>query len=357
MNDEVNAVNVADDINAEVPLVSISCLTYNHKNFIRQSIESVLMQKTNFRFELIIHDDCSTDGTTEIIREYAAKHPDIIKPYYEETNQYTKHPDAFQRFSKLIRANSPCKYFASIEGDDYWKDPLKLQKQVDFLEANPEYGFVGTGFVYLVEDGDGWKEQPGPEGGDYVKNWNKNYGIGTLNAEESGNMVLYGNVFEFAKIQPVCQTVSIVYRKKLIKGLEGKLSGDWVSQAIMAHNSKYAFMKDVTCVYRVHHDSIIHDNSYEGLYRHYNWRLKNRKMLAELFPGECEDPGKDQIDYVTYLRLRVAIKSFNYKEARQCKREITTDSIKSKRYYKLFKGPVSFVFLNMALKMTNPAKK
>ena len=119
-------------------MVTIRCITYNHEPYICQCLEGFVMQKTNFRFEAVVHDDASTDGTAAIIREYAEKYPDIIKPIYETENQYSKHDGSLRR---IMDAHTHGKYIAICEGDDYWTDPLKLQKQVDFLEANPEYSF------------------------------------------------------------------------------------------------------------------------------------------------------------------------------------------------------------------------
>lgn len=118
------------------PLVSISCITYNHASYIRQCLDSFIMQETSFKFEIIIHDDASTDETKEIIEEYKSKYPDIIFPLYQNENQYSKGVRGM-----MARFNFPrCKgkYIALCEGDDYWTDPLKLQKQVDFLVKNDE---------------------------------------------------------------------------------------------------------------------------------------------------------------------------------------------------------------------------
>lgn len=119
------------------PQVSICCITYNHVQFIRKCLDGFLMQQTDFPIEILIHDDCSTDGTTEIIKEYAAKYPELIFPIYEKINQYQNGKSAEIDFYNYRRARG--KYIAYCEGDDYWTDPLKLQKQVDFMEANPEY--------------------------------------------------------------------------------------------------------------------------------------------------------------------------------------------------------------------------
>lgn len=121
----------------DIPLVSISCITFNHVLYIKECLDGFLMQKTDFCFEIVIHDDASTDGTADIIREYEKKYPSIIKPIYQRENQYVKGVRPTWEF------NAPRwkgKYIALCEGDDYWTDPLKLQKQVDFLEKNESFG-------------------------------------------------------------------------------------------------------------------------------------------------------------------------------------------------------------------------
>ncbi len=116
--------------------VSICCTAYNHENYIRQTLDGFLMQKTNFPFEIIINDDASTDTTADIIREYAEKYPDIIKPIYQTENQYSKNVIITR---EILFAASKGEYIAVCEGDDFWTDPQKLQKQVDFLDNHPEY--------------------------------------------------------------------------------------------------------------------------------------------------------------------------------------------------------------------------
>lgn len=115
------------------PLVSICCITYNHENYIRDALEGFLMQKTDFRFEILINDDASTDGTSDIIRTYQDKYPDLIQAVFQTENQFSK---GLKPSSILSMARG--KYIALCEGDDYWTDPLKLQKQVDFLNLHPE---------------------------------------------------------------------------------------------------------------------------------------------------------------------------------------------------------------------------
>lgn len=115
--------------------VSIICNTYNHENYIRRALDGFVMQKTNFAFEVLIHDDASTDKTAEIIKEYEAKYPEIIKPIYQTENQYSKGVKISVTYH-IPRIKG--RYVAFCEGDDYWIDPLKLQKQYDAMELHPE---------------------------------------------------------------------------------------------------------------------------------------------------------------------------------------------------------------------------
>lgn len=114
-------------------MVSVCCTTYNQVQFIAQTIDSFLMQQTNFQFEVVIGDDCSTDGTSEVLKKYKEKHPEIVKIISAKKNV-----GAHQNMIDTVK-NCKGKYIALCDGDDYWTDARKLQKQVDFLEQNPDY--------------------------------------------------------------------------------------------------------------------------------------------------------------------------------------------------------------------------
>ena len=130
------------------PLVAIECLAYNHGPYIRQCLDGFVMQKTDFPFIAIVHDDASTDNTAEIIQEYALKYPDIIKPILETENQYSKKDGSLGRIIKKAIPEQ-VRYIALCEGDDYWIDPYKLQKQINYMESHPECVLTHTGFSYL----------------------------------------------------------------------------------------------------------------------------------------------------------------------------------------------------------------
>ena len=117
------------------PLVSILCNVYNHGPFLRKCLEGFVSQQTDFPFEILIHDDASTDQSAAIIRDFEKSYPDLIKPIYQAVNQYS------QRVRITISLQFPRakgKYIAICEGDDYWTDPLKLQKQFDYMETHPD---------------------------------------------------------------------------------------------------------------------------------------------------------------------------------------------------------------------------
>ena len=116
--------------------VSILCTAYQHEAYIREALESFVTQQTDFPFEVLVSDDASTDGTAAIIREYAGKYPDIVRPFLQEKNLYSQ---GINLYDRLLFPAARGQYLAACEGDDCWTDPTKLQRQVDFLDTHPEY--------------------------------------------------------------------------------------------------------------------------------------------------------------------------------------------------------------------------
>lgn len=116
-------------------MVSVLCVAYNHEKYIRDCLDGFVNQKTSFRFEVLINDDASTDNTAKIIKEYEQKFPDIIKPIYQNENQYSK---GISILNKYLLPNAKGTYVALCEGDDFWNDNYKLEKQINVLRDNPE---------------------------------------------------------------------------------------------------------------------------------------------------------------------------------------------------------------------------
>ncbi|MGX0957047.1 glycosyltransferase involved in cell wall biosynthesis [Pseudomonas viridiflava] len=117
------------------PLLSIVCPAYNQEAFIAQTLDGFLSQQTSFSYEILVHDDASTDGTARIIAQYTERHPTIIRAFYQQTNQYSQGIPCVPNLFAKARG----RYIAYCEADDYWTDPRKLQLQVDFLESHPDY--------------------------------------------------------------------------------------------------------------------------------------------------------------------------------------------------------------------------
>jgi glycosyltransferase involved in cell wall biosynthesis len=290
-----------------------------------------MMQKTNFAFEVLIHDDASTDKSAEIIREYEAKYPDIIKPIYQTENQYSKGVGVTRVF-QFPRAKG--KYIAMCEGDDYWTDPYKLQKQVDFLEENEGYGFIGTRCRVLKKDNLIVEEEIN------IPNWRLN----------SKNILIYDNVFEYAKYGPVTRTVSLLFERSLIQNYINEINGDYTLQAILSRQTKFACLNDICCVYRLHNGGVSNSNDYGGQIRYVNWYIQNRLMLNRLFPGECDFSEDELYDKERYLRLKLAISQFKYSEAIAVKDQIKTKMYRSKTYSKYMCNYVFFYMLYLHLK-------
>ena len=134
---------------SDKPLVTVICTAYNHEKYIRNALDGFVMQETNFPFEVVVHDDASTDGTADIIREYERNFPNIIKPIYQKENQYSKGGDGI---SKAIAPWRKGKYTAVCEGDDFWIDKHKLMKQAAFMENHPDYSCVFHAVNVLVQE-------------------------------------------------------------------------------------------------------------------------------------------------------------------------------------------------------------
>jgi hypothetical protein len=133
-----------DDV---TPVISIICTTYNHERYIESAIRGFLSQETEFPFEILIHDDASTDGTQAVIRKWEALYPRIIKPVYQTENQFSKGVRPFE----LLLARARGEFVATCEGDDFWVDGSKLQRQVAFLKGNPDFSCSAHNYFHYLE--------------------------------------------------------------------------------------------------------------------------------------------------------------------------------------------------------------
>lgn len=210
-------------------LVSVCCMTYNHVSFIRQCLDGFMMQKCSFNFEVLIHDDASTDGTQDIIQEYEKKYPNIIKPIYQLENQYSKGIDPNVKYN-FSRARG--KYIAICEGDDYWTDPYKLQKQVDFLESHPDYVMCSHRFNQYIQD--------------------KNL------LEEEKDLTFQGSDYDLKNLiggKWLTQTLTVMYRRSALDLKEYEsygMSMDIILFYALLKNGKGYCFPDIMGTYRLH---------------------------------------------------------------------------------------------------------
>ena len=214
-----------------VPLVSVCSLAFQHASFIRQCMDGVLMQKTSFPIEYIVHDDASTDGTADIIREYEARYPEIIKAIYQTENQYSSKGSKI--LPEYLLPHARGKYIALCEGDDYWTDPLKLQKQVDFLEANPDYAICGGKYHYRYVGQDeildyDWKE---------LKNYPK------------GRTFTFDDFFDYYSLL----TLTVCFRREYINNLDKyEICIDDTMYCLLLDKGKGFCFPDYFGVYQLH---------------------------------------------------------------------------------------------------------
>lgn len=213
-------------------MVSVCMLSYNHEKFISQALESILMQKVNFKYEIVVGEDCSTDNTRNILLEYSGNHPGLFKLILQKTNT-----GGIKNFIDTLNACSG-KYVAYLETDDYWTDEFKLQKQIDFLESNPEYGMVHTRAVVV----------------------NQNDDIIYISGENQPS----GDVFDFLIFQSsFIMNCTTFYRRILIKKLLKKINKDNINYVIdyyiwvyIALFWKIKFLNDLTSAHRARPESI-----------------------------------------------------------------------------------------------------
>lgn len=238
--------------------VSVSCITYNHEKYIEQAIKSFLMQKTDFKYEILIHDDASTDSTADIIKKYQQMYPDIIKPVLQSENQYSRGVTQMSYTYNVKRAKG--KYIALCDGDDYWTDKYKLQKQVDYMESDSECTLC-THSVKRVST----------ESGNDV-------GVirpSDINRElDIREFILGGGMF--------IGTNSILFPKKIIndppKWLFDTHAGDYPLQIFLANQGNAYYIDETMSAYRVN----VQGSWTNRVYFSYEQRIEHFKRVAKM---------------------------------------------------------------------------
>jgi glycosyltransferase involved in cell wall biosynthesis len=235
------------------PMVSVWMITYNHELYLKRALESVFSQKLNFDFEVVVGDDCSSDDTRSILKSFENNYPDIIKAVYNQLNEGA-YDNAHNKTMPLCIG----KYVAVLEGDDYWIDPNKLQKQVDFLEKNPDYGMVCTDYNRFYQ-----------QSGEVKKN--------CFRLKKYESEVKFD---DYILDRSTIGTATVMFRKSLydsyVRDIPDAIRrsfnvGDTPMWLYFALKSRIGVLPDVTAVYRILGDSACH---FTSPHQHYNFVIK-----------------------------------------------------------------------------------
>ena len=266
------------------PLVSICSVTYNHAPYIRQCLDGLVMQKTNFPYEILIHDDCSTDGTTEIVKEYAQRYPDKIVPLLENENQYWKVPSILFR---LLFPKVRGKYIAFNDGDDYWTDENKLQMQIDFLEKYPEYGMCYTTAKKFIQTKNKFTHDPAGE-----------LFIDFVDLLKRGNNI------------PILTCVTRTdlvqkYLNEINPTSKNWLADDYPLLLWLSKNSQIYFFDRIAAVYRILEKSASHDTNPDNTFLFDKSMYEIREFYSNLSGIKIEDFNEIGLKRDLYLKQLV----------------------------------------------------
>ena len=293
--------------------VSVAVITYNQEKTLPQTLDSILMQKGNFQLEIVIGEDCSTDGTRQVAVDYQRRFPDIIRPILQPKNRgiVGNAADTFLACSG--------QYINMIGGDDYWIDEYKLDKQVKFFDSHPDYGLVATdGYKLLVK-----KDKLVP-------------GLLPVDPVESGDA--FPRITEGFGVYALPFTV--LFRAELLKYIDFNeferrqfSVEDLPLQAILSHHSKFGYLPDKTAVYRVYKESATFISFNHPKYLDYHRGLVAiRKYLDELFPGEVGYSQEWADEYLFYKEFLLYLHRFRYKDAKELIRRFSGKLSRNPKY-------------------------
>ena len=273
-------------------MVTIRCTAFNQEPYIRECLEGFVNQKTNFRFEAIVHDDVSTDGTVSIIREYAERYPDIIKPIYETENQYSKHDGSLER---IMDEHTFGKYVAYCEGDDCWIDPLKLQKQVDYLESHPECVLVHTDMD--VKDVN--------TGAVVHKKWKRQMNFNLIQRDFGSRLIpmILAGTYSVTTLT-VCarrETVEQCKKEGLIPTGKDFLMGDTTLWMALASKGSLYMIPDACACYHIISESATHSKNYSNVITFYVSCFKMIDVTSITYRLSAKDKDKAIQEYLYFL--------------------------------------------------------
>jgi glycosyltransferase involved in cell wall biosynthesis len=273
-----------DDRDNSIPLVSICCVTYNHEKFIAQCLDGFVMQKTDFSFEILVHEDASTDRTAQIVKEYEAKYPHLFRCVYQTENQFLKQNTLINILMPMARGQ----YIALCEGDDYWTDPLKLQTQVKYLEQNQNVSIC-------IHNG----------------NIEEN---GIIVGKSRGDSFKVYSLKNVVKSRVLAPTASYLFRNsfKFPSWFTKVYGGDSAFLFLLAQIGEIHYLPYVMCVYRRNPTSV------EGYYKNKSLDKAQRdindsKVYLSIVPNEYKEIVLKRIIWNYFYRVAKGIQLLNAK--------------------------------------------
>ena len=312
-----------------LPLVHTRTMSYNHEDFIKECLDGILMQKTTFPVQVLIHDDASTDSTSKIIQDYVLKYPKLIKYYRQKENSYSQ-PDKHERRREFMSWRLG-EYEAVCEGDDYWIDSLKLQKQVDFLESNHDYGLVVTDFSIFHQKNKSLEE--------------------SLFRNQPENFPIYDNLEDFLLNTGYMAPCTWLCRKEFLpKHNKNYVDGTFAWLLDIYAESKVGFIKDTTTVYRVLEESASHSKSRLKLYKR---ELGIKQIQFDYIEKyKLSESLKNQVLIKYYNRILPALIILKNKGEIEIARKVLSDtiSIKTKLLFLLNRTSFGAAFLKIIFK-------
>lgn len=318
------------NVNSKI-LVSIFCLAYNHQNYIREALEGMLMQKTSFAYEVLIHEDASSDETAKILRVYEDKYPKIIKVVYEKKNLYGTGVDYFY---DILTPMARGKYIAVCEGDDAWIDDKKLQMQVDYMEKHPECSLLGHK-AFLQ----------------YPHNWDGERDPRAMGFDLDNMVVPYEKLFFEWQIP----TASFMFRKTtymdMPKFFRNAPTGDEPLEFYLAEKGEVHFMDRVMAVYnKMSSDSFsnkILQNSYSKMVKYYTGYITLFDEMDKYTGYKKHDFFNDCIkERIRRASIYIFSNSKSYEEAGDMLRQLADSACCSWKTYILEQHKVRFSFWN-----------
>lgn len=302
-------------------MVSVCLVTYNQSLFISEAIESVINQKTNFPINLVIGEDCSQDKTLDICLKYESAYPNQIE-VIRNTRNIGLVANTLNVLKKIQASGT--KYIAMLDGDDYWIDPFKVQKQVDFLESNPDFGLVHTSVDLLINK-------------TMIKQSKKS---------------IDGDVFSKMHKYPLANC-TVLFNSYLLDLLDYNellmqnfLSIDYVLSVIFSFHTKFKFFPESTAVWRRGHNSVSNTNSYEKDVRYIEHHVNVWRYLSSIFPKEIAFTVEDGQSYLIKQAFRLSFKHKNFIEAHRLVKEptILNDSSSLVKKIRIFSAKSKTVF-------------